>query len=165
MPKSAIASPGSGGTTYASIEARPKATYANGPSWAASHASMESMSSASVSSRRVVAPRARGARSHIRVVAPWRPFVPEWLASGLERLRTRYVVSHRDDLHARHGFLAGDDDRRRSELLEALADDRIDVILCARGGYGATRIVGGIDADAVARAHKPIVGFSDVTAL
>lgn len=99
------------------------------------------------------------------MIAPSGPFVVEWLKDGLTRLRTRYVVSHRDDLFAREGYLAGDDARRTSELVEALEDPSVDVILAARGGYGATRLVDRIAVDLVASARKPIVGFSDVTAL
>ncbi len=38
-------------------------------------------------------------------------------------------------------------------------------IFCARGGYGAQRILPGLDADALRADPKPIIGFSDITAL
>ena len=38
-------------------------------------------------------------------------------------------------------------------------------MLCARGGYGILRILDRLDADALRRDPKPIVGFSDATAL
>jgi muramoyltetrapeptide carboxypeptidase len=44
-------------------------------------------------------------------------------------------------------------------------DPRVDAIVCARGGYGCSRILDALDADAVRAARKPLVGYSDVTAL
>ena len=49
--------------------------------------------------------------------------------------------------------------------MEFVADDRVDAILCARGGVGCDRIIPLLDAAAVRAAAKPLVGYSDVTAL
>ncbi|NND71919.1 MAG: LD-carboxypeptidase [Rhodothermales bacterium] len=63
------------------------------------------------------------------------------------------------------GYLAGSDVDRADELNELLRRDDIEVIVCARGGYGTLRILNRIDYDA-ARAHaKIIIGYSDITAL
>jgi muramoyltetrapeptide carboxypeptidase len=99
------------------------------------------------------------------VIAPASPFPREDLERGVARLRARYRVSHRDDLFAHEGFLAGDDARRLAELDEALADPDIDAIVAARGGYGATRLLSRLDVERVRGARKLLVGFSDVTAL
>ena len=71
----------------------------------------------------------------------------------------------RDDLFARHRYLAGDDARRAGELSELVADPKVDAILVARGGYGCDRIIPRLDAAAFRAARKPLVGYSDVTAL
>jgi muramoyltetrapeptide carboxypeptidase len=65
----------------------------------------------------------------------------------------------------RHGYLAGADDERVGDLNAALADDRVDAVWCIRGGYGVTRILHRVDMDLVARRPKPVIGFSDITAL
>ncbi|MBC8102859.1 MAG: LD-carboxypeptidase [Cytophagales bacterium] len=62
-------------------------------------------------------------------------------------------------------YLAGSDDARATDLNRFLADPGIDLILCARGGYGAMRILDRVDYEAVRRDPKPLVGYSDVTAL
>jgi muramoyltetrapeptide carboxypeptidase len=49
--------------------------------------------------------------------------------------------------------------------MEFVEDPRVDAILCARGGYGCCRILDALDAPAVRAARKPLVGYSDVTAL
>ena len=66
---------------------------------------------------------------------------------------------------AREGYLAGDDASRLADLNAAIRDPRIDGIWCLRGGYGVMRILDAIDYDALRRAPKPIIGFSDITAL
>ncbi len=65
----------------------------------------------------------------------------------------------------RHGYLAGADDERVADLNAALADDRVAAVWCIRGGYGVTRILHRVDMDGLARRPKPVIGFSDITAL
>jgi muramoyltetrapeptide carboxypeptidase len=66
---------------------------------------------------------------------------------------------------AREGYFAGRDDQRVADFNRALRDDDIDAIWCLRGGYGAMRILDALDYDAAARRPKPIIGYSDITAL
>jgi len=65
----------------------------------------------------------------------------------------------------RDGYFAGDDTHRARDLNRALTDDAIDAVWCLRGGYGTMRILDAIDYDAVVRRPKPIIGYSDITAL
>jgi muramoyltetrapeptide carboxypeptidase len=64
-----------------------------------------------------------------------------------------------------HGYLAGTDEERLADLNRALRDDTVDAIWCIRGGYGAMRILPGIDYDALSSRPRPLIGFSDITAL
>jgi muramoyltetrapeptide carboxypeptidase len=72
------------------------------------------------------------------------------------------VAAHATD---RTGYLAGHDRDRLNDINVALRDPDIDALWCVRGGYGLIRILAGIDYDALSRAPKPIIGYSDVTAL
>ena len=63
------------------------------------------------------------------------------------------------------GYLAGDDRTRLKDINNAFRDPAIDAVWCLRGGYGLIRILEGIDYDAVSRAPKAVIGYSDVTAL
>jgi muramoyltetrapeptide carboxypeptidase len=65
----------------------------------------------------------------------------------------------------RYGYLAGSDDQRLADLNAALSDTGIDAVWCLRGGYGATRIIDRVDFEALARRPKPLIGYSDITAL
>lgn len=66
---------------------------------------------------------------------------------------------------ARTGYFAGDDDARAADLNDALRDVRIDGVWCLRGGYGAIRVLDRIDWSALRGRAKPVLGYSDVTAL
>lgn len=112
-----------------------------------------------------VAPPALTSGARIAVVAPSSPFDRADFDMGIERLGRRYDVRYGEALFARDGYLAGDDERRARELLEALRDPDVRAIVAARGGYGATRILHRILPREVAGARKLLVGFSDVTAL
>jgi len=65
----------------------------------------------------------------------------------------------------RQGYLAGADAARLEDLNTALRDPTIDAVWCLRGGYGITRILSRVDFEALARWPKPVIGFSDITAL
>ncbi|HJU64482.1 MAG TPA: LD-carboxypeptidase [Gemmatimonadaceae bacterium] len=65
----------------------------------------------------------------------------------------------------RAGYFAGDDEARAADLNDALRDARIDGVWCLRGGYGAMRLLDRIDWSALRGRAKPILGYSDVTAL
>lgn len=101
----------------------------------------------------------------LAVVAPSGPFDVPAFERGLERLRARYRVRCDPSILARHGYLAGDDARRLREMTDAIEDETVDAIVCARGGYGATRLLEHLDPAKVRASRKLLVGFSDVTAL
>jgi muramoyltetrapeptide carboxypeptidase len=103
----------------------------------------------------------------VRVIAPSSPFEPDAFSRGLEVLSGRLglVPRLRPDLTARHAYLAGDDARRLEEWREAVADPEASAIFCARGGYGAMRLLPAIDPAPLLARPKLLVGFSDVTAL
>ena len=63
------------------------------------------------------------------------------------------------------GYFAGPDEARLAGLNAALRDPAVRGVICTRGGYGAQRIVDGIDFDAVRATPKVFAGFSDITAL
>ena len=98
---------------------------------------------------------------HIRIISPSGVIDPSFIEGASARLRAwGYKVS--EGVHARDawGRFAGRDEDRLSDLIEALNDASVDFILCSRGGYGLQRII-----DRVPAIRKPIIGFSDITAL
>ncbi|MFF8102744.1 LD-carboxypeptidase [Streptomyces sp. NPDC016640] len=111
---------------------------------------------------------APGAR--VAVVAPSGPVPEERLRAGLDVLRgwdlDPVVAPHALDRHDEFGYLAGSDADRAADLQSAWCDPDVDAVLCARGGYGAQRMVDLLDWPAMrAAGPKVFVGFSDITAL
>lgn len=64
-----------------------------------------------------------------------------------------------------HGYLAGKDEERASDINEMFADPDIKAIFCIRGGNGTGRIMDLLDYDVIKRNPKVFVGYSDITNL
>lgn len=86
--------------------------------------------------------------------------------AGAEILENRYRLSYDDaNLSAHRGYLAGSDSHRLGALNGAIADPECRAIFLARGGYGLTRILPAIDCVSLRSHPKPVIGYSDGTAL
>ncbi len=104
--------------------------------------------------------------SIVDVVAPAGPFDAAKFREGVALLESHGLKPRfRDDLFARDRFLAGSDDRRLTELIDAIRAPDSDLVWAARGGYGSTRLLDEIELEDLRRANKLLVGFSDLTAL
>lgn len=101
----------------------------------------------------------------VEVVAPAGPFDRAELFRGLAWLRLRYRLRISSRVLCRTGYLAGEDLSRAQGLARAMTDPAVEAIVCARGGYGAMRILDALPWDAFVADPKWIVGFSDITAL
>ena len=100
------------------------------------------------------------------IAAPSGPVDAERLATGEACLRARgFEVLRSEDILAQRGYLAGDDERRARELMDLVQNPDVDGIVCARGGYGCQRILPLLDPEVFRSQAKPLVGYSDVTAL
>lgn len=104
------------------------------------------------------------------VVAPAGPIAPDRLSRGLDQLGDSFRIRLADSIAAPRppglpSYLAASDEVRAAELAAMIADSDVRAIVLARGGYGIMRILPLLDPDALARDPKPIVGFSDATAL
>ena len=64
-----------------------------------------------------------------------------------------------------NNYFSGTDEERINELQQFLDDKNIDAILCARGGYGISRIIDKLCFKKFVKHPKWIIGFSDVTIL
>ena len=62
-------------------------------------------------------------------------------------------------------YFSGTDDVRLADLQAMLDDDQIKAILCARGGYGVSRIIDRVNFKRFKKNPKWIIGFSDITVL
>lgn len=102
----------------------------------------------------------------IGIAAPASPFDRIKFQRGvaiLERLGFR--VLHRDDIFDQNRYLAGTDKRRAEEFTDLVCNRLVSAIMFARGGYGSQRIIPLLDSTILSKNPKPIIGFSDLTAL
>lgn len=65
----------------------------------------------------------------------------------------------------RNGYLGGTDIHRSDDVNHMFNNDKVDGIICARGGYGCNRILPMLDYNAIKANPKVLVGYSDITAL
>ncbi|HEY8371815.1 MAG TPA: LD-carboxypeptidase [Pseudonocardiaceae bacterium] len=115
---------------------------------------------------RPVRPPALRPGDRVRLVSPAGPPDPAAVRRGVELLRGWGLeVELAPHALGRHGYYAAPDTDRLADLNAALADPDVRAVICTRGGYGVQRIVDGLDVEAVRRDPKPVVGFSDITAL
>lgn len=106
----------------------------------------------------------------VGVVAASGPVRLDRLRGGLACLGDAFALRVADSVTAPRppgtpSYLAAADRVRAAELTAMLADPDVRAIILARGGYGAMRILSEIDPALLARDPKPIVGFSDATAV
>ena len=77
-----------------------------------------------------------------------------------------YKVVVSNTCRTSHRYMAGNND---DDCINALHDffknKKIDVILCARGGYGTLRLINKIDWELIKNNPKIFAGFSDITTL
>ena len=82
---------------------------------------------------------------------------------AVEALGFRVVLG--EHLAKRRGHLAGSDSERVEDLNKMFAHQEVKAIICLRGGSGAARILPLIDYENIKRNPKPLLGYSDITAL
>ncbi len=77
-----------------------------------------------------------------------------------------YKVVISETCKSSHRYMAGfNDDECINELHKFFSDKNIDVILCARGGYGTLRLINKIDWELIKNNPKIFAGYSDITTL
>lgn len=102
----------------------------------------------------------------IGIAAPAGPFDRETFFRGMHIFEEKgFEVFFPDGLLEATGYLAGSDEHRAQLVNQLFADNSVDAIVCARGGYGSLRILPLLNYDVIAKNPKVFVGFSDITAL
>jgi muramoyltetrapeptide carboxypeptidase len=103
----------------------------------------------------------------IGVAAPASPYdsrsevergVEWWEAQG-------YEVKLAEHVYDRDDYVAGRAEDRAADLNALFADPEVDVVQALQGGYGSAQTIPFLDFDLIAANPKPLVGFSDITAL
>jgi len=102
----------------------------------------------------------------IAVVSTASPFNRDEFDAGIAELRQLGLEPVFDEsVFARRSYVSGPPALRGDAIRRALADDSIGGLIGVRGGYGSAQILPLLDRDEIRRARKPLVGYSDLTAL
>lgn len=111
-------------------------------------------------------PRALRKGDTIGVAAPASPFDRGVFQKGVRALeKLGFSVCHRKDIFDQNRYFAGTEARRAEEFMELIERKDVAAIMFARGGYGSQRVIPLLDAAKISEHRKPVVGFSDITAL
>jgi muramoyltetrapeptide carboxypeptidase len=76
-----------------------------------------------------------------------------------------YKVKLGTTVGAKMDSFSGTDTERAADLQSMFDDPSVKAILCARGGYGASRIIGAMNFKHFNEQPKWVIGFSDITVL
>jgi len=86
----------------------------------------------------------------------------EKMLEAIDALGYKVIVA--DSCREEYGYLSGTDASRAKGLNQMFRDDRVDAVVCMRGGYGVTRILDRVDFDVIRANPKLLLGYSDITA-
>jgi muramoyltetrapeptide carboxypeptidase len=103
----------------------------------------------------------------IVIVAPARKIHQADVASAVDVLSTwgLQVELSKNLFSSKHSYFAASDEERISDFQDAIDDNSEKAIICARGGYGSTRILDQLNFTSLQNNPKWIIGFSDITAI
>lgn len=102
----------------------------------------------------------------IGLIAPGSPVTEEKLSKAITNIENLgFHVHHTKNILAQKGYLAGTDQQRLDDLHFMFNNPKINGIWCIRGGYGCGRLLPEIDYSLIQKNPKPLIGFSDATAL
>ena len=102
----------------------------------------------------------------IGVCAPSGAFDPDVFKQGVKILESMgFTVYVPQGIYAKKRYLAGDDVHRAEIFNTLTAMEDVKAIMCARGGFGAMRLLNFLSFNQLRGIDKPLIGFSDVTAV
>ncbi|MBK9375330.1 MAG: LD-carboxypeptidase [Holophagales bacterium] len=114
-----------------------------------------------------VRPKALAPGARVALVSPASPgtevesnVIAEEIVASLGLVPKRMPAAARQTM-----YLAGTDEERAADLNAAFRDPSIDAVWCIRGGYGSGRLLPLLDWEAIRKNPKPLLGYSDITAL
>lgn len=103
---------------------------------------------------------------NIGIVAPARKISPTEIKPAIGILKGWGInVFLEENIFSEANQFSGTDQERADDFQAMIDNQKIGAIICARGGYGTSRIVDQLDFSPLNNRFKWIVGYSDVTVL
>ena len=101
----------------------------------------------------------------IGLITPSGPIKKQQLVDAVAQLKSLgFNTYYEESVLDQYGYFAGKDTDRAAELNKMFGNEKVDAILCVRGGYGAIRILDMLDYDLIKKNPKIFMGYSDITA-
>ena len=114
----------------------------------------------------LVKPRILAEGDTIAIIAPSGPVEYDQIMLAKSYFETKgFKIKLGSHIFETDRYLAGEDKARVEDLHSAFLDEEVNGIICARGGYGAIRLIKMIDFEVIRRHPKFFCGYSDITAL
>jgi len=114
----------------------------------------------------IVLPKKLKKGATVGLIAPGYALSAKALENAISNVKSMgFKPYHTSRIIGHHGYLSNTDKMRVEDIHEMFLDPEVDGIICARGGYGCTRILDQINYDYITQNPKVLVGFSDITAL
>ena len=114
----------------------------------------------------LIKPKKLNTGDKIRIIAPSGPVNIDNIDQAKIYLENKgYKVELGSHITDNQNYLAGSDESRLADLHEAFLDKETKAIICARGGYGALRLIDRIDYNSIKQNPKIFCGYSDITIL
>jgi muramoyltetrapeptide carboxypeptidase len=103
----------------------------------------------------------------IGIIAPARKVAESQIHDAIQKFESwGFKVRLSENIYNNsHSYLSGTDSERLADFQKMILDEDVKAIICARGGYGSTKIIDAIDFSSLQKRPKWIVGFSDITAI
>lgn len=79
-------------------------------------------------------------------------------------LQKNYRLVYGKNIYSKDGPFAGSPEQRANDIHTMFLDPSIDAILCARGGYGANKVIPLLNYELIKKHPKIFMGYSDITA-
>jgi muramoyltetrapeptide carboxypeptidase len=115
----------------------------------------------------IIKPKKLNNNDVIGIIAPGSsPDDHSRIEKGVRYLEKRgYRTQLGKNIGKTHGYLAGTDSERLSDLHQMFGDKNVKAIFCLRGGYGAFRLLDKINYKLIKDNPKIFVGYSEITSL
>lgn len=103
------------------------------------------------------------------IFAPANPMAyinPALIELGIKHLNALGIqLKFASNVDAKHGHTAGTIEERVADLHELLLDDDVTMLMAVYGGFNSNQLLEYINYDLIKEKAKPIIGYSDITAL
>ena len=102
------------------------------------------------------------------LTAPAGAITPQELEAGLgalAELAPQLKIRVDEEVRGKTGYFSAEDKLRADHLNRLVADEGVNLIWAARGGFGTSRLLPLLDLSAMVESRKLFAGFSDITCL